>query len=156
MQTKLRKIKKEDCIDLYRWRNDVDTRRSCFNSKLVSYKSHLKWFRDSLNNRQRYLYIVEDSEKGKIGVLRVDKLSPHIAEISINLAPHMRRKGYGARLLRQMCSKFNRSKQKILFLARIKKENLASLGVFKRAGFNEVFTYRDAVCGSDILLMERI
>lgn len=156
MQARLRKIKKEDCIDLYYWRNDIVTRRSCFNSKIISYRTHREWFKNSLANRQRYLYIVEDSKRGKIGVLRVDRLSPHVAEISINLAPNMRGKGYGAKLLQQMCRKFIHGNQKIMFLARIKKENLASLRVFKKAGFNEVFTYRDAICGSDILVMEKI
>ncbi len=133
MRIRLRKIKKADSLDLYRWRNDIDTRRSCFNSKIISYRSHLKWFKNSLVNRQRYLYIAENSKSEKIGVFRIDRLSPHVAEISINLAPDMRRRGYGAKLIERGCKKFIQDHGKIMFLAKIKKKNIPSLKLFKKA-----------------------
>lgn len=153
MYIRLRKIKKDDCDDLFLWRNDPATRQVCFNPELVPYKRHLDWFKKSLNNSPRQFYIGENQKKEKIGVIRFNSLSLRIAEININLAPAMRQKGYGTSLIRMACKRFAKENKKTLFIARVKKINAASLKVFKKSGFREIFTYNDGILKSDIVVL---
>ena len=64
----------------------------------VSLEEHSDWFKNSLNNPNRYFFIGE-IHSFKLGVLIVDydnKLNQ--SKISININPEFRRKGYGKKI----------------------------------------------------------
>lgn len=148
---KLRVAAKEDCDDLFSWANDLETRKASFTSSKINYKSHCKWFQKSLKSRQRVIFIGLDKEDNKIGVVRFDKVSAYAAEVSVNIAPNMRGKGYAAQLIRSSC-RFCSFAGIRFFIARIKKQHNISIKVFKKAGFCELFDYKNDLC-LDIMVM---
>ena len=84
---KVREANIDDSNEIFEWRNDPITRQMSFNSDVVTFSTHNKWFENSLHNKNKYLLIVE--EKGrKISVVRFDiKEEKSTAEININLNP---------------------------------------------------------------------
>jgi len=148
----LRKADWRDCDDLYRWRNDEETRKASFNSDPIPYDTHRKWFENSLKDPKRFMYVAEDEAGNKIGVVRLDRKNEQVAEFDINLAPEMRGKGYGALLIEEACRKFSNESYCSLFLARAKMDNLASIRVFKKDGFFGMFDYVDARWGGVVVL----
>jgi len=147
MEIKIRKAKINDCKDVFNWRNDELTRKVSFSSDPVSYDDHLRWFNDSLSDPSRTIYIGENHNGNKIGVIRLDRRNKDVAEFNINIAPEMRGKGYGSRLIELACVSYSQEYGQCLFLARIKKDNLASFKTFKKAGFIELFEYNDKDLG---------
>jgi len=151
----LRKAKGSDCEDIFRWRNDPITRIASFNSKTISYKVHKKWFNESLENSHRHIFIAQDSRGNKIGTVRVDEVNDNVAEININLAPRKRGKGYGSKVIELACRNNCLAGAVCLFIARVKKDNLPSVRAFKKAGFFELFNYRDVKACQIVVLGRR-
>lgn len=90
------------------------------------------------------LFIVENGEK--VGLLRFDPFDLNKTEISLLIAPNDRGKGLGEKALKEIDSFLKRAGCQTL-IARIKKENSASIKTFTKAGFhlfdesNEVLFY---------------
>ena len=91
---KIREANIDDSNDIFEWRNDPITRQMSFNSDVVTFSTHNKWFENSLHNKNRYLLIAEE-EGRKISVVRFDiKEEKSTAEININLNPLERGKRF--------------------------------------------------------------
>ena len=132
---KLRIVNNLDCMDLFEWRNDTLTRKMSIDSNLISLDNHKKWFKDSLNNENRKLFIAEVNQY-KIGMCRFDYDSKKDqAEVSINLNPKFRGKGYGKKLLLLSLENYLK-KRELTIVAKIKIENIKSFNMFSSAGFN--------------------
>mgnify|MGYP000588971774 CR=1 FL=1 len=69
----LRFVEDEDFDDLLNWRNDESTRKSAFNTHLVSEEEHSKWFNDVINNPLKNQFIIMDQNQNKIGQIRFDR-----------------------------------------------------------------------------------
>ena len=140
----IRAANRSDCEDVYMWRSDFISRTMSFNSKIPSYKEHIHWFNSSLNNANRELYVgVVGSTK--IGICRFDRNRKcGVDEVSININPNFRGRGYGKRLLASSIKCFQKIKQNEL-LARIKPKNVVSLKIFKSLGFQELFFKEDII-----------
>lgn len=155
----------QDSQDVFSWRNDAATIQASLSAKPVMWEAHEKWYSKSLNTPLRLLLIVESSTqvKSKIGMVRFDLLtmptvSQHLdtqaaqpltyAEVSINLNPQLRGKGYGALCLESAISFFTATLKNSSFescthiLAQIKATNDASKKVFEKAGFAKVYALR--------------
>jgi len=131
----LRSADKSDLYDLWVWRNDRVTRDSSINQDWVSFDDHASWFKSSLKNKERYIYIIM-RDLAKAGMLRLDK-EKQKAEISVNIAPEFRGHGIAKKSLIQMENK-SASLGFRLLTAKIKASNLASLKLFKNLGYKEV------------------
>src|SRR3989339_290673 len=131
----MRPATQDDCADVYRWRNDEETRRASFSSAEIGFVDHQKWFQKSLADPERELLIVESGGR-KIGLLRFDRLNDFSREVGINLAPEMRGRGFGAKVLAAI-------PMTDLLIARAKTNNIGSIKAFKKAGFNELFDYQN-------------
>lgn len=153
---KIRKAQAADSADILAWRNDPATRQASFNSEPISAEAHQVWFQTALSGSERILYIGEDAERNKIGVVRLDLLGPNAAEININLAPARRGRGVGAELLEQVAELFRREEGAVFFIARIKKGNEASVKTFKKAGFYDLFSYFDKITGTEVLALGKL
>jgi len=148
----LRKAVENDTKDLFDWRNDQDTRNASIDDRPINYQDHEKWMKNVINDRNRLLYIAE--EKGaKIGMVRFD-IEGEIAEVSINLAPNMRGKGYGARLLDMAHQKLNAEKKNLVVSAKVKASNMASIKTFLKAGYKKT-TEKEDKRDQGILFFER-
>ena len=133
----IRVANSSDCEDMYVWRCDTVSRTMSFNSDIPTYEEHINWFKSSLNNSDRKLYIGE-VDSTKIGVCRFDRNAKSgTVEVSINLDPKFRGHGYGKHLLASSIGCFQKIWQNEL-LARIKPRNVASLKIFKSLGFQEI------------------
>ena len=139
----IREADESDCIFIFNWRNDFDTKKMSFNNSKISYNEHCAWFKDSLNNPLKLIYIGE-KEDNRIGVCRFDLDKNNlIAEVSININPIFRGKGFGKDLLISSINKFEKE-NKFLLVAFIKKENLASQTLFEYVGFTSS-SYHDGI-----------
>jgi len=56
----LREATIDDCDELYRWRNDPVTREQFFDSEVVPYEEHQKWFKKAED------IVSLGSEKGRV------------------------------------------------------------------------------------------
>lgn len=128
--------------DIWKWRNDPITRSVSKNTNEVSWEDHDSWFRKSLTNPYRYLYIgvsatPEDEEP--IGIVRFDisSSSPEYSEVSINIAPQARGKRFGCLLLKEGTENFAREiKRSTRIFAEVKINNLASIRLFTSSGYS--------------------
>ena len=141
---RIRAADKGDCDDIYVWRRDFVSRAMFFNSKIPSYEEHIHWFNSSLNNPDRKLYIGEIAYT-KIGVCRFDRNAKSgVFEVSINMNPNCRGRGYGKCLLASSIRAVDKN-SKTEFLAKIKPKNQASLKIFKTLGFKEIYSNESVI-----------
>ena len=128
---------KEDCNDIFKWRNDKYSVKMFRTSKSVTLQEHKRWFNKILLNKtNKYLFICLNKKNEKIGVVRFD-IKNNDAEISINIAPEMRGKGLGTKCLIETIIYSQKHLSNVAFLiAKIKNINKASQKIFLSAGFD--------------------
>lgn len=97
----------------------------------IPYAQHQAWFEAALSNSNRRLVMADTSVP--VGVVRFDRDGNH-AVVSINIAPEMRGRGLGAKMLLSTDS-FVDDWGVTELIAEIKPSNLASLKIFERAGY---------------------
>jgi len=74
-----------DIIDIYKWRNDPLSRSMFINNKLLSIDKHKNWFKDTLEDPNKKMYVGIINGK-KIGITRFDfNKRKHIVIKSIKL-----------------------------------------------------------------------
>ena len=123
-----------DLQDVYDWRNDSFSRSMFLSSEAVSLNEHIDWYQRSLKNPNRRIYIGLINDL-KVGVVRFDfNEDTEQSEVSINLNPLLRGKGFGFSLLSKSISEYKQSKDTTL-IATVKKENDASFKIFTKCGF---------------------
>ena len=93
----LRRATMDDAKDLLRWRNDEDSRANSFSKEVIDLETHMKWFERKLSDPGCYLFILMD-EGEKVGNIRVD-VKDDVGEISYMIAPGMRGRGYGKKII---------------------------------------------------------
>jgi RimJ/RimL family protein N-acetyltransferase len=138
---KLRQISEEDCKLIWTWANDPEVRAVSFSSEAIPYEDHVTWFESKLNDPSCYFYIAEDTNHEPVGQVRYDREGTE-ATISISLDKKFRGKGYGPSLLRLASQRFFEVCDAEVIHAYIKEGNEASIGAFKKAGFNPIGTSR--------------
>lgn len=145
MRLTLRKATIQDCDDLYRYRNDPLTREQSFNQQEILYEQHCQWFKKALEDTQRVFYIGQIDKNEKCGVVRFDLQGKFFGEINVIVSPENRGQGIGSQLISQSCRLFFTETKRKLILSRIKKGNNASIKVFQKAGFWELFQYNEVI-----------
>ncbi len=135
-KTFLREAAIDDAKLIFDWRNDPLVREVSFSSDEITWESHLNWFKRTLENPLRKIFIgLYQKNSEPFGQVRFDS-KDNEAEISIVIAPDHRGKGLGLFLINEgvlKISGLNTNLQKII--AYIKPTNIASKNVFKKAGF---------------------
>ncbi len=130
----LREAREDDCKTIYEWRIDPISQEMFINNRYISFSDHYEWFHNSLKNNSRCLYIGE-IERERIGISRFDFLSKtNEVEVSINLNPKFRGKGFAKDFLLSAIDLFEIEKECVMY-ARIKVENIPSKKLFENAGF---------------------
>ncbi len=114
---KLEPASDEEKALVWAWANDPMTRANSFNQDWITWEEHSEWF-----DAQTDLWI----GWVPVGSARLDD----DGEISVNIAPEHRRRGYGAQLIRAASLPNSR--------ARIKVTNGASIRAFEAAGYTEI------------------
>jgi UDP-2,4-diacetamido-2,4,6-trideoxy-beta-L-altropyranose hydrolase len=131
----------QDCKLVFKWQSSNGIRKYCTNPKAPSWQEHKHWFYACLADASRILYLMKNEKKYNVGLLRLDKalnndsVIPHY-EISILIAPEYQGKGFAVNALKKLIM----LKENAIYLARIDDKNIASLRVFKKVGFNKIFS----------------
>jgi RimJ/RimL family protein N-acetyltransferase len=125
-----------DSADLFAWRNDPQTRAVSLNTDEVAWPDHERWFAASLANPRRVIYLARDGAQS-IGMIRFDiDERGERAEVSINLNPDARGKGYGTRTLMAGLEQFAVDRPDLRgTTAQIRSTNAPSIAIFTKAGY---------------------
>lgn len=130
----LRICNRDDLNIIYKLRNDTDVRKNAFNIKYISYKEHYEWYIDSLQRKNRIMYLLINKDV-VIGQIRLD-IADQKALISYSIQVDRRGQGYGNKILELI--KNEMIHYNILSLeAFVKKENIASRKAFSNNAFFE-------------------
>ena len=130
----IRDINHNDLQDLFVWRNNYESRKMSFDDQKINLEDHKKWFNESIKNPNKEFFI---GEKGgiKLGVCRFEFYEKeNYSDISININPSVRGKGYGKELLNRSVKIYLGNKKRIL-RAIIKENNIPSFKLFSSLGF---------------------
>ena len=131
----LRYADTRDAGVLLDWRNDPETVTHSIYQMPVDPDQHMTWFNGVMADPEKLLMIGE-IEGRRIGMVRVDLAQSEegaIGTVSINIAPEVRRQGYGRLLLGQAISHV---KDKVsLFHARVLDANTSSRRLFESLQF---------------------
>ena len=132
----LRLAHEADCADVFQWRNHEETRKYFFDTSLVAWENHCKWFSKKLRD-ENYVFLIGLVEDNPIGTLRYE-LKGNSATVSVYLLPDKHGYGYGAELLRRGSSWLLLHKPEIKNLkAEVLTENISSIQTFYNAGFSD-------------------
>ena len=125
----IRNINFNDLKDLFEWRNNYESRKHFFNKNKITQKEHQTWFEESMKNPNKEFFIGEESGI-KLGVCRFDYYEKkNYSEVSININPAERGKGYGKELLNRSVKIYLGNKKRIL-RAKIKEDNIKRILTF--------------------------
>lgn len=125
----------------FEWVNDVQVRKSAFNSNSVLWKDHLDWFSTKLNSDNCDLYILK-FKHNLIGQVRLEK-QDNIWLIDFSIDSNYRGLNMAYRMFILLLLKFPKRK----LTAQVKSSNIASIRVFEKLNFtksisqNEVITF---------------
>jgi len=128
---------------IWEWRNDDLTRQMSRSPEVVSWNNHDTWFKNSLVNPNRFIYvgIVQCVPAIFVGMIRFDlsEESDGIYEVSINVAPEHRGFGVGGKLLDLGINKLL-SEVAVCngVLAEVRVINESSNALFLRRGFQKI------------------
>jgi hypothetical protein len=131
MKLQIRRASLKDAIFFYQLRNDIKTKKNSFNQKKIKYSNHLKWFKKKIKNKKAILLVAFFNETINIATIRYEtkKLFTYV---SISIYRKFRNLGYGSRILK-MSEKF--IKKKLIIISKIKKNNIASIKIFKKNNY---------------------
>lgn len=136
-------------MDILQWRNDSLARDMSRNGSLIAEEEHRVWFRKALRNPDCCLMIGEYSGVS-VGMVRFNREEGCEWEVSINVAPEMRGKGVGKKLLIAAMSHFAAKHSGASLSAEIRPLNKASQHLFESVGFSLVS------CVGDILHYKKL
>ena len=131
---KIRKATIEDAQNLFDWRNDSETRANSIETGEILWENHINWLQKSLLNPMRDLYIIEDDQGASCGTIRLDNDGDGEYEISWTVAPEFRGKGIGKKMTKKFFDEYLKDKKRHV-IARVKKENIASIKMIESLGF---------------------
>jgi len=122
---------------LLTWANDPTTRAASFRTEQIDPVVHRAWLRERLASPTSRLYIGYQGAD-PIGQVRLERQAGEGAvEISISIARDRRGRGLGSALLAAGLEAGRRDAGLggLIFIARVRTDNEASIKLFERAGF---------------------
>jgi RimJ/RimL family protein N-acetyltransferase len=137
----LREVNLKDAEILFDWVNEKNVRTNSMNQKPILWENHLEWLEKKLNNPDTKIFILVSGDN-LLGQIRID-LIDGFWNIDYSIDNKFRGKGLGKEIVKKLIVKF----ESYRFKATVKKENIASVKVFKSLGFkknqieSDVFDY---------------
>ena len=130
----IKEVSLNDSEDIFKWRNNLDTRLMAKNSKEIKKPIHDEWFKEKIVDDNCFFYL-GINQKVKIGVVRFDcDAKNKKSEVSINMNPAERGKKISAFFLQKCIDKFLQINKYSLY-STIKKNNYASQKIFLKCNF---------------------
>ncbi len=131
---KLRPVREEDCELIWHWTNDPVIRSVSFSSEYIPWTDHVQWFTSKLGDRNCVFYIALNQDDVPIGQVRYE-INNKEATISLAVAEAFRGRGYGSQIILLSCQKLGQDAAIKKINAYVKPNNLASLNIFLKSGF---------------------
>ena len=124
-----------DAALLLDWANDPATRRNSFNTELISWETHCRWFSARLyDSAACSFYIIATTDGAEVGQVRFEK-EPRAWEIHYSMAPVFRGRGLGQSLLEAAIQRLCSERDVPLIRGRVRCDNVPSRRLFERLGF---------------------
>jgi RimJ/RimL family protein N-acetyltransferase len=130
-----RKANLEDVKLYFDWANDTSVREQSYNSSVIDFENHHKWFTSKLEDDTCLLLLFQNEEEQNIGQIRIQKENINQALIGISIARDHRGKGLAKEMLLMASDYFLEKNKGYLINAYIKEQNKSSKQAFERAGF---------------------
>ncbi len=134
----LRRVEQSDVDILYEWVNDGSVRKSSFDTHVISYEEHLKWFDQVMNNHDDIQYVLMKADS-PIGQVRFSRHGRDV-EIDYSICRTNRGRGYGGKIIElaivQAKKDFPNAER---LIGKVKPSNVASYNCFSKNGFVESF-----------------
>ncbi|WP_120186793.1 GNAT family N-acetyltransferase [Tenacibaculum lutimaris] len=128
----IRDVNLNDVNLLFDWANDELTRKNSFNSNEISFKEHEQWFTSKLKDNNS-LFFIGMINTSPIGLVRYE-VGEENTIVSISIDKNFRGKKLAPSLLKEAAISYFKTNKKPI-LAYIKKENIASVKSFEKAGY---------------------
>lgn len=139
-----RQVNPDDVDLIYEWANDKDTRAASFNSEPIIYENHVAWFNKKLDDVNTIFCILMDDDI-PVGSVRLELLKKDDSsteyQINYQIAPNMRNKGYGKKMISLLPKLLSK---KCMLIAEVKDTNLSSAKCFRDNG------YKESKCGEEL------
>ena len=124
----------EDAKILFDWRNNEDVRRYSGNPQVLVFNEHMKWLEESLDNPDQILLMLWVGNV-RFGHIRYS-VKDNIALVSIVVNPVCQNLGIGSFMLEKSIPFLTKFNNNIIYIdAKIHRDNISSLAVFKKAGY---------------------
>ena len=123
----LNKFNKKYSNFIFDLRNKIYVRRNSFNKKIIKFKDHEEWL-ENYFKKKNVFYVITDKNKF-VGYIRLE-----LDKKKYNVSWALEKKFHGKGIAKKFLKKAT-NKKKIIYFAKIKKNNLASLKVAKSALF---------------------
>ena len=127
-----------NCSLLLEWANDPDVRRGAFHSAPIEWNEHVQWLTAQLSSAASAIWLVIGDDGAPVGHVRLWADGQGGAMVSISIRHDMRRRGFGLQalsLLPEYAHEFLAFMGIRYLYAFIRPDNVASLAVFRRAGY---------------------
>lgn len=132
----LRKAIQDDCHKVFEWRNHPEIRRNFFDPSPLSWTEHQQWFLKAISSANVAL-LIGKSQDNPVGVLRYD-FKGEQATVSIYVIPGFSGRRIGIQMLQVGSNWIKKNYPKVKkIIAEIKKDNIASVRAFQKAGFEK-------------------
>lgn len=126
----IRKAELSDMRRIFELSNDSVVRANSIHSEPIEWETHEKWFANALANPRVKFYIAESADGALIGQVRFEEREDDCL-ISVSLAAAFRGKGLAQTVLTKAMDASGSQR----FTAEICSDNLPSLSLFRRNGF---------------------
>ena len=122
----------------YKWHSNKLIRKFSFESKVVSFKIHLEWFKQKLKSFDN-LFLIAEVASESIGVFRAEKKEKNIL-ISFLLDPNCHGCGLGNQLFVKGVEQCKLKWNNVVLIGQVKHSNISSLKLFRNLNFDEYTT----------------
>lgn len=118
---------------LFEWTNDPVTRNASFNSNLIAWDEHVKWFSGKLSKPDCRIYIFNYNNV-PCGMVRLEQVNNEVV-IGVSVDQHFRGQGLAHQMISLATRKYAEEFNVKLVTAYIKHDNISSQRAFERANF---------------------
>lgn len=133
----LRDATMDDCLRVWEWANEAETRAMSFSLEQIPWDTHIEWFLSRLDDPSTWLFIALDEDEQPVGQVRLESTSGEEATISLSVDIRHRGKGYGSRIIELATRYMFLETDRMCIIAYVKPANLASIHAFETAGYRQ-------------------
>lgn len=121
---------------MYRWRNHVTTRERMRTTTRIGMAEHWRWFKGAIGSPTHLPMLAwEDGRRVGYVLINFKDGANTTAEVSIAVAPRLRGRGIGTRILDELAVVSARHYSSVRLVAVVKRSNGPSLRSFRKSGF---------------------